>query len=314
MSYESLIRVLGAIPPTGWHSTREIHDRAKDNEHEVTRRTMERTLDALLRSPQPPIEMRGGEGPGKAKEWRWKRNHPLKDHAHHEAVLVERLLLHRLAHHLLPPATAQRLNEDARAALGEVAAKPDSNAAWWTERVLALPPGPQRFPRKLDAGVFDAVSTALWKRRQLKIEYRNRTETGWREQTVHPQGLVQDGYLFYLVAVAFDYPEVRHYSLTRMRNPEVLPAPSRVIEDPNFADHVAKQFHWPFGEPKPITFLIHTERKIELEELPISLDQVIDPVPNEEGYHRVTATLAWSLRFEAFLKSFGDQAIWDEKQ
>jgi predicted DNA-binding transcriptional regulator YafY len=162
----------------------------------------------------------------------------------------------------------------------------------------------------LAPGVFDAVSTALWKRRQLKIEYRNRTETGWREQTVHPQGLVQDGYLFYLVAVAFDYPEVRHYSLTRMRNPEVLPAPSRVIEDPNFADHVAKQFHWPYGDPAPFTFLIHKERKIELEELPISLDQAIDPVPDSDGYHRVTATLAWSLRFEAFLRSFGDKVRW----
>lgn len=309
MSYQSLIRVLGAIPPTGWHSTREIHQRADADGHKVTRRTMERTLDALVSSPFPPIEVRGGEAPGKAKEWRWRRSHALKEHAHHEAVLVEKLLLHRLARHLLPPSAAQRVKEEALAAQGEVFAKRDSKAAWWTDRVLALPPGPQRFPRKLSPGVFDAVSTALWKRRQLKIEYYNRSETGWREQILHPQGLVQDGYLLYLVAAAFDYPDVRHYSLTRMRNPEVLPAPSRVIDDPHFADHVARQFHWPFGDAKPVSFRIHSGRKIELEELPISADQVIDPLPDDAGYHRVTVTLPWSLRLDAFLKSFGDEVL-----
>ena len=314
MSYESLILVLGAIPPTGWHSTREIHDRAVSDGHAVTKRTIERTLDSLVTSRFPPIEVRGGDGPGKAKEWCWKRNHPLKEHAHRESVLVEKLLLYRLARHLLPPATAQRLKDAAIDAQSQMAIDRDSNAAWWTDRVLALPPGPQRFPRRLSPGVFDAVSSALWKRRQLKVEYRNRSETGWREQIVHPQGLVQDGYLFYLVAVAFDYPEVRHYSLTRMRNTEVLAASSRVIEDPHFANHVAKQFHWPFGDPKPFTFLIHSGRKIELEELPISPDQVINPVPNGEGYHRVTATLAWSLRLDAFLKSFGDEVLLEAKE
>ncbi len=311
MSYESLLRVLGAIPRSGWHSTREIHECARADGHEVTRRTMERTLESLVTSPYPPIEVRGGE-PGNGKEWRWKRNHRLLEHAHHEAQLVEKLLLHRMAHHLLPPAAAQRLKEEAVAAQGEVAGLQDSNAAWWAGRVLALPPGPQRFPRKLAAGVFDAVSTALWKRRQLKIEYRNRSEAGWREQVVHPQGLVQDGYLFYLVAAAFEYSEVRHYSLARMRNPEVLPANSRVIEDPNFADQVAKQFHWPSGDPQPISFRIHAERRIELEELPISADQVIDPVADDEGYHRVTATVAWSLRLDAFFKSFGEEVLVDE--
>jgi len=305
MSYESLIRLLGAIPPTGWHGTASIHQRSQANDHKLSKRSVERNLAGLAEQHFPPIERRGGDGRGKAMEWRWKSEHPLKAHAHREGVIVEKLLLHRLAGQLLPPQIADRLAEDERRARSELAAQPDGRAAWWIDHVAALPPGPQRFPKALEPDVFDAVSNALWNRRKLEVEYRNRTETGWRPLTLHPQGLVQDGYLLYLVAMVNDYTDPRHLSLARMRSPRPTNFPARIIPDFDFRKHVARQFDWPYDEPQPIEFWIHADRRMELHELPISADQQIDPTADAKGFHRVTATLAPNHRLDTFLRGFG---------
>ncbi len=305
MSYDTLIQLLGAIPTNSWHSTASIHGRLVENGRKITKRSVERALEALSRQDYPPIECRGGEGRGKAKEWQWKREHPLQGHAHRQSALIEKLLLHRLAKHLLPPEIGARLQDEERRAAGEFAAKPGTPAAWWLEHVVVMPPGPQRFPKALEPGVFDAVSSALWQRKQLQVEYSNRSDAGWRTHVVNPQGLVQDGYLLYLVANFPGYDNVRHMSLARMRNPQVLADASRVLSDLDFRRHAAQQFDWPYDDPGVIEFCIRDTRKIELEELPISPDQKIDPTPDAKRFHRVTATVAPSYRLDTFLKSFG---------
>lgn len=313
MSYRTIMRVLGAIPTSGWHSTASIHARVADGGHEMTKRSVERLLRNLAEEPDAPIESQGGESQGRAKEWRWRRHHPLQRHAHREAEFAQTLLLHRMARHLLPPVMAKRLDEEERRARSELARNPDGDMAWWLDHVAALPPGPRRYPLPIAAGVFEAVSEALWKRRQLNVEYRSRGKSDWRSFTVHPQGLVQDGYLLYLVGSLFDYDNPVHLALMRMRNAEVLMADARKLPGFSLKQQVEEQFEWPYEPTQPTEFWIHAERKIELEELPIAPDQRIDPIADHDGFHRVTATVASSMRLDAFLMSFGDELHRGEK-
>jgi len=304
VSYQAVIRLLGAIPTQGRHSTASIVDRVNLSGKPLEKRSVERGLANLADQPEPPILRDGDRSSG--YYWSWVRNHPLMTHAHRESAMVETLLLHRMAHHLLPPTLAKQLDEEERRARADLARNPDGNVAWWLDHVVALPPGPQRFPLPIRAGVFEAVSEALWKRQQLQVEYRNRSETGWKLRTLHPQGLVQDGYLLYLVATVDAYTDPRHLALMRMRNPEVLLAPARIIGPFDFKAHVSRQFDWPYDEVQPLEFWIHADRKIELEELPIAKDQRIDPTPDADGYHRVSATVAPNHRLDTFLAGFGD--------
>lgn len=304
VSYQAVIRLLGAIPIRGRHSTANIVQRVNLSGKPLEKRSVERGLANLADQPEPPILRDGDRSSG--YYWSWVRNHPLATHAHRESAMVETLLLHRMAHHLMPPTLAKQLAEEERRATGELAMNPNSNIAWWLDRVIALPPGPQRFPLKIQPGVFEAVSEALWKRQVLRVEYRNRTETGWKALTLHPQGIVQDGYLLYLVATVNDYTDPRHLALMRMRSPEILAASARILDPFDFKQHVARQFDWPYDEPQLIEFWISADRKIELEELPISQDQKIDLTPGDDGYHRVRVTVTPNHRLDSFLASFGE--------
>lgn len=304
MSYQAVIRLLGAIPTQGRHSTASIVERLRLSGKPLEKRSVERGLANLADLPEPPILRDGDRFSG--YYWSWVRTHPLMTHAHRESAMVETLLLHRMAHHLLPPSLAKQLAEEERRARADLARNPHGNVAWWLDHVVALPPGPRRFPLRIQPGVFEAVSEALWKRQQLRVEYRNRTETGWKSRTLHPLGLVQDGYLLYLVATVDAYTDPRHLALMRMRNPEVLPASARTTEPFDFKAHVSRQFDWPYDEVQLLEFWIHADRKIELEELPISKDQKIDPTPDVDGYHRVSVTVAPNHRLDTFLAGFGD--------
>ena len=304
MSYQAVIRLLGAIPTHGRYSTASVVERVNLSGKPLEKRSVERGLANLADQPEPPILRDGDRSSG--YYWSWVRSHPLMTQAHRESAMVETLLLRRMAHHLLPPSLSKQLADEERLARVELVKNPNSDVAWWLDHVMALPPGPQRFPLQIQPGVFEAVSEALWKRRQLQVEYRNRSETGWKLRTLHPQGLVQDGYLLYLVATVDAYTDPRHLALMRMRKPEVLPAPARIIEPFDFKAHVSRQFEWPYDDAQLLEFWIHADRKIELEELPIGKDQRIDPKPDEDGYHRVSVTVTPSHRLDTFLAGFGD--------
>lgn len=108
-----------------------------------------------------------------------------------------------------------------------------------------------------------------------------------------------------LVAVANDY--IEPFNLRRMIKAQMLPGDARKLEGFDFKQHVAKEFGWPYGEAEQIEFWVHQDRVIEFEEMPISEDQKIEPKPDKDGYHRVTATVVPNVRLDAFLASFGYQ-------
>lgn len=308
MSLATTLRILGAVPSRGWHSTAAIHSHVGKD---ISLRTVQRKLGELAgKDVALPLRTRGGEKKGLAKEWAWKASHPLQASAFHEQRTLETLLVMRAAQRLLPPHLSELLQAEERGVRQRLVEKQrHPKELWWVDHVVALPTGPRRFPRPLPEGVMEAVGSAMWNRTQLEVEYRGRGKADWTKRVLHPQGLVLDGYLLYLVAVEYDYTDPVHYALLRMRNARDLKLPARILEGLNFDAYVRRAFDWPYDEPNRMEFWIHADRRIELEELPLGEDQVIDPVADEDGFHRVTVTAQASVRLDAYLESFGED-IW----
>lgn len=304
MSLATTLKILAAVPSRGWHSTADIAARVKPD---MSHRSVQRKLAQLAGDEDGlPLQCRGGEARGLAKEWAWKTDHPLQNVAFREQRALETLLLIRSAQRLLPPHLGDRLADEERRLRGELVARPNSREIWWVDHVIALPTGPRRFPRPLPEGVMEAVGSAIWNRTQLEVDYRGRGQAEWTRRVLHPQGLVLDGYLLYLVAVEYDYTNPVHYALLRMRDARDLRLPARVIPDLDFGAYVRRAFDWPYGEASSMEFWIHADRRIELEELPLARDQEIDPVPDADGFHRVTLSAEPSVRLDTYLQSFGD--------
>jgi predicted DNA-binding transcriptional regulator YafY len=305
MSYKTMIRLLNALPLKGAHPAAKVGERLeKDGDKRLTDRGVAKGLHAICSAPNSPIE-EIHTGSGIATRWKWRERHPLRSLAFRDAELLQQTLLHQMARRLMPPAIADHLEQDQKWIASKL--DPNSQAAWWLEHVINLPAGPPRFPKPLDESIVQEVSKALWNRRQLQVEYRSRTARVAKSMVLHPQGLVLDGEALTLIAVANDYMEPYNFNLMRMTKAQMLPGDSRRLEGFDFKQHVAKNFGWPYGEPEQIEFWVHVDRVIEFEEMPISKDQKIDPKPDEDGYHRVTATVVPNVRLDAFLLSFGDQ-------
>jgi hypothetical protein len=307
MSYETMIRLLNALPRYGQHSASVIRKFMEcDGGKPLTERGIAKALHTIASAPGSPIE-EIHKGSGRATQWKWREQHPLRSLAVRDAELLKQTLLYQIARWLLPPAIAGQLENDQKWIAAELAKHGDSQVAWWLQHVVHLPPGPPRFPKPLDEAVVQEVSKALWNRRQLQVEYRRRGARVAKSMVLHPQGLVLDGEVLTLIAVAKDYDAPHSFNLRRMIRAQMLPGDSRKLEGFDFKQYVAQEFGWPYGEPQQIDFWVHRDRIIEFEEMPISEDQKIDPKPDRDGYHRVTATVVPNLRLDAYLQSFGDQ-------
>ena len=172
MSYQTTIRLLNALPRSGAHSASAVRKLLKDDGGKpLTDRGVAKALKAIASAPGSPLR-EIHEGPGIATRWQWKDKHPLRSLAFRDAELLVQTLLYQTARRLIPPAIAGHLEHEGKWIPSDL--KPDSQAFWWLQHVVNLPPGPPRFPKPLDEAVVQEVSKALWNRRQLQVDYRRR--------------------------------------------------------------------------------------------------------------------------------------------
>jgi len=314
MSYQTMIRLLNALPRRGLYPASKVRAlMKKDGGKTLTNRGVAKGLHAIASAPGSPLNEHH-VGSGTATQWQWKEEHPLRSLAFQDAELLQQTLLYQMARKLMPPAIANQLEQDRKWIVGGLAAHPESQVSWWLEHVIHLPAGPPRFPKALDENLVQEVSKALWNRRQLQVDYRRRGAGVAKSMVLHPQGLVLADEVLTLIAVANNYVEPYNFNLMRMSKAQMLPGDSRKLDAFNFKQHVGKDFNWPYGQPEQIEFWVHQDRVIEFEEMPISEDQKINPKPNKDGFHRVTATVVPNVRLDAFLLSFGEQVYREEEE
>lgn len=177
---------------------------------------------------------------------------------------------------LLPPATldlAKSYFQRAETVLEEAVQEKFSA---WRKRICVITPGPGLKHPKVSPIVQAAVYDAVLCSQQLEVDYLARGASEAAKMTLHPQGLVVRDGVIYLVACAWDYTDLRHYALHRIRKAQVQDGRARAAADLDFAAYVESAFRYPVS-PERINLQLSVEAGLvtHLEERPLSADQKI---------------------------------------
>lgn len=125
-------------------------------------------------------------------------------------------------HNVLPQTVLDLMGPQFRKAQQFLDSLEANHLAHWSRRVRALPNSKTLLPAHLSVDIWDAVSTALLKRQQLKVQYQRRGSEQTKERILHPAGLISRHTVSYLVASVDGYQDLRQFALHRMRSAECL--------------------------------------------------------------------------------------------
>lgn len=210
---------------------------------------------------------------------------------------------------LLPAAILQAIEprlQQARLKLAELAI---GNAkARWADKVRTVPAALPLLPPQVASGVLEAVQDALLREVQIHAQYARAGEDQAQDYTLHPLALVQRGPVSYLVATAFDYPDIRTYAVHRMRSAEVLEQAVQVPAGFDLDAYIASgAFQFGAGQAIRLKARVDVALAQILRETPLSADQALGGARN--GFCALTATVqdTWQLRW--WLLSHANQAV-----
>ena len=298
-------------------SAADLHGRLKDMGFDCSRRTVERDL-GRLESFGFGLTCDDSATPNL---WYWYKDAGLNLPA---MTVSDALLLSMVRDYLapiLPPTVTAVLEPQFKAAqdLLESSSKTNPMAAW-KDKVVSIPAMQRLIAPDITPGVMEEVAHALIRHSTLAVTYRSRSAGKRSELTLSPLGLVQRGQVFYLVATAGQYTDVRLYALHRLSDAKATSEAVTPVEgfDPrafNLHDYVAKGFaDFGVGEEVLIELLISPGLCDHLQECRLSLDQIIEPIdasspddsPETKGWSRLRATVQDTQQLQWWLRGLGD--------
>ena len=174
----------------------------------------------------------------------------------------------------------------------------------WLSKVRVVSTTQPLLPPKINPGVFEEVSNALYGNRWLKLDYKNAAGKQ-SDIEVMPLGLAQQGPRLYLVCRYRDYDNERSLALHRIISAK---SSSFTFERPKEFDlqRFDDDGRFGFGEGKRIrlTFLIKKETGSHLLESPLSADQSVAEIDDQ---FEISATVVDTAQLEWWLRGFGDK-------
>jgi len=273
-------------------TSRDLRDRLERAGHDVSKRTVERDLSELSRVfPIASNEI------SKPFGWHWKPGARVDFPGIDLAEAVSLGLLEDLLRQLIPPTFTEALEGRFSAAREKLKAIPNNRYAKWSDLIRYMAPGLPLHKPSINPDVSRAVQEALLQKVQLKVHYRGPGSTANKELLLHPLAIIQQGERAYLLATTFDYQDVLHYALHRMRWAEILDAPAK--RPAQFSlDTFLAQGGGQFGDGKTISLKATLTDNLAgiLRETPVSSDQKIT---TRAGKNILTATVkdSWQLQF-----------------
>ena len=155
--------------------------------------------------------------------------------------------------------------------------------------------------------VMETVLKALQRRCQLEADYRSRSQGEQRRIRLHPQGIIQQDTVLYLVATAWDYQDTRNYALHRMDEATLLvDAPARLVDDDAFRDCIQRLDIIHEGEPLRLRLRLTTDAVYHLRERRLAGDQEICETADPD-WCELTASVADTQKLRFWLWSFAQQ-------
>lgn len=299
-----LIDVLRCIPRRGFITSTQIHTQLSASGRELTMRSLQRHLEALVQHFGIECDTRG-----KPYGYRWPEgakglNLPLLIPA--EALLLQ--LARSELSSILPTRTLKSLAPLFDSARAELLAPhtPDAERRW-LHKVRRIPESQPLVPPRILPQVFEAVSQALHDERKLHLTYRN--AQGQRKQaSVSPLGMVQQGARLYLVCRFDGYDNQRILALPRIVSAEVGAATFDWPKGFNLADYDAEgHFGISLGRRVRVRFLIERASGRHLVESALWADQ---QVMEREDALEITATVMETELLHRWLRGWGER-LWD---
>lgn len=312
-----LITLLQMIPRLPARvSTSRLLAKLQDKGFDISARSLQRDLDSL---ETPFALVRQTEG--KANYWSFDRdaaglNLPTLDTP---AALALNLAESHLRN-LLPQGVMQQLASQFRAASQHLDSLQANPLARWPRRVRAIPNGQALIPAEVNEQVWVSVSEALVAQQQLQITYLSRSKGERKTMRMHPQSLVSRHAVSYIVGMADDYEDLRHFALHRIVKAAVLPEPARQRDGHDLDAYVASGvFAWLRSEQSvELVADIHPQTAWLLNETPLSVEQKITPLSGTDWQRlRVTVldsqeTLWWILALNSRIRVIAPQMWVDE--
>ena len=296
--------VLQRIPRAPCKVTaRRIAEHLRAEGIEVTRRTVERDLQAL--SGIFPLQ---ADERARPFGWSFAAGSPgfsVPGMAPLQAIVL-RLAQSHLAR-LLPAHLAAALRpyfqqaEQVLHTLSEGGQRFD-----WTRHVAVVEPTQPLLPPALDAAILETVHVALDRGRRLRIRYDSRSRQDTLDHEVNPLGVVHRGPVAYLVATIAPHDDPRQLALHRIRAAEVI---DTAADAPPRFDLQAYACSGAFGflDEGPIALVLRMQRPAaqHLHETPLSVDQRIEDDGADHVRIRATVNLTSQLRW--WILGFGGQ-------
>jgi len=284
-----LLRLLPSKGPG--RTARELTGALADLGFDVSKRTVERDLRDL--SVIFPL-CRNDHGIPHG--WYWMPG----EHPNIPALpLSEALSLILLEEHLrplLPTSLIKALEPQFRHARSKLDAMSDSSPlARWINKVRNVQPSLPLCPPVIDETILEMVQQALLDERQIAVDYD--APSGRKELQLHPLALVQRGPVSYLVATAWDYPDLRLYALHRIRSARTTEASLNRPKDFDLDTYIEQgALHFSTGSVLCLRAKVSEELARILEETPLSSDMKLQRKGNDRV---ITANLpdSWQLRW-----------------
>ena len=175
----------------------------------------------------------------------------------------------------------------------------------WLKKVRVVPVTQPMLPPKIQPGVFEAVSDALFHDHWLAVIYTNAAGKK-QDANVMPLGLAQQGVRLFLVCRFEGFDDERTLALHRMQTAKDTHRPFDRPTDFDLEQY-DNEGRFGFGEGKLIKLKIAVSdfHRLILEETPLSKDQTIERVRER---NIVTATVVKSQQLVWWLRGLGDGA------
>lgn len=297
-----MLRLIPRYPRTIDAPTLHARLEELDPGMKVSRRTVERDLNELSTA------FALVSFPGRPQQWCWSADAAALDVPGMDlvAALTFRMTEEYLGR-MLPSHCVMSLAPQFRRARQLLDGFDGKGLATWPAKVSIVPRSMPLHPPTIADGVLETVTEALLRDRCCQVVYKRRGETE-KEIILHPLGLVFNDPIVYLVATAWDYPDVRLIALHRCMNARMLDSPARRPSRFNLQSYVEEgAFGFPEQRGRKIRLkaLFTSAAGAHLYESPLCETQKLTEIPG--GRLQIEAEVTDTPQLRWWLLGFGSR-------